>query len=111
MSLADLTKLAESVIVEEQLQGHIDATVDTSKADYAIVSACLPSLLRIGLSVLLRLKTMLYCQCPQTPHQVRALCAVLIKRHAALWGEGGAERTGVYDCRTLWCACLRLNVW
>lgn len=39
VSLAELTKLAERVIAKDQLQTHIDATVDTYKADYAIVSA------------------------------------------------------------------------
>lgn len=36
--LAGLTKLAESVIVTEQLQAMISATVNTTDADYAIVS-------------------------------------------------------------------------
>lgn len=39
VSLAELTRLAERVIAKDQLQTHIDATVDTYKADYAIVSA------------------------------------------------------------------------
>ncbi|CAM9701393.1 unnamed protein product [Choristocarpus tenellus] len=36
--LAELTKLAEKVIVEDQLFSCIDATVDTSQADYAVVA-------------------------------------------------------------------------
>lgn len=36
-SLADLTKLAQKVIVTEQLEDHIRATVDTATANYAIV--------------------------------------------------------------------------
>lgn len=39
LSLVELTKIAERVIARDQLQARIDATVDTSKADYAIVSA------------------------------------------------------------------------
>lgn len=38
VSLAEMTKLAEEVIVKDQLQAHIDATVDKETADYAIVS-------------------------------------------------------------------------
>lgn len=37
-SLEDLTKLAQKVIVTEQLEDHIRATVDTATANYAIVS-------------------------------------------------------------------------
>lgn len=37
-SLEDLTKLAEKVIVTEQLEDHIRATVDTATANYAIVA-------------------------------------------------------------------------
>lgn len=36
--LAELTKLAQQVIVKEQLEEYIKATVDTSVANYAIVS-------------------------------------------------------------------------
>ncbi|CAM9844616.1 unnamed protein product [Discosporangium mesarthrocarpum] len=36
--LADLTKLAEKVLAEEQLKARIAATVDTSTADYAVIA-------------------------------------------------------------------------
>lgn len=39
LGLAGLTKLAEEVIVKDQLEAIIDTTVDKSKADYAIVRA------------------------------------------------------------------------
>lgn len=39
VGLAGLTKLAEEVIVKDQLEAIISKTVDKSKADYAIVRA------------------------------------------------------------------------
>lgn len=38
-TLVELTKIASRVIARDQLTAHIDATVDTNEADYAIVSS------------------------------------------------------------------------
>lgn len=62
LPLEELTKLAESVIATEQLQSYIEATVNTSKANYAVVSALqwLLWLLLRCISILLRLNYQIF---------------------------------------------------